>query len=114
MSRLRSALQRHLKAREYQFPDLHPSELLPPCNHVALCPFDRIPPAMFWHMVVLYELLYEELLARSPHARRLSEDTLMDLMSSPATVQGVRENPLFELLLEVLPARAAAPNASSE
>jgi hypothetical protein len=102
---LRDALRKHLAAREYTFPEIELGGAFPAPEHLALCPFDRVPPAMFWHLVVLYELVYEELLARAPGTRALSECTLIDCLAQPATRASVRDNPLFELLLEALPAR---------
>lgn len=105
MVALRDALRKHLAAREYTFPEIEPGGAFPAPEHLALCPFDRVPPAMFWHLVVLYELVYEELLARAPSTRALSECTLIDCLTQPATRANARDNPVFELLLEALPPR---------
>jgi hypothetical protein len=106
MVALRDALRKYLAAREYTFPAIEPGGAFPAPEHLALCPFDRVPPAMFWHLVVLYELVYEELLARAPGSRALSESTLIDCLTQPATRASVRENPVYELLLQALPPRA--------
>lgn len=112
MVALREALRNHLAAREYSFPAIEPGGAFPAPEHLALCPFDRVPPAMFWHLVVLYELVYEELLARAPGTRALSECTLIDCLAQPATRASVRENPVYELLLQALPPRAQPAQAA--
>lgn len=108
MVALRDALRKHLAAREYTFPEIELGGAFPALEHTALCPFDRVPPAVFWHLVVLYELVYEELLARAPGTGALSESTLIDCLTQPATRTSVRDNPLYELLLEVLPPRGTS------
>ena len=107
MVALRDELRKHLAARAYTFPEIELGGPFPAPEHLALCPFDRVPPAIFWHLVVLYELVYEELLARTPGSRALSECTLIDCLAQPATRAGVREDPVYEMLLQALPPRGA-------
>ena len=111
MVALRDALRNHIAARKYTFPEIELGGAFPAPEHLALCPFDRVPPAMFWHLVVLYELVYEELLARAPGTRALSECTLIDCLAQPATRASVRENPVYELLLQELPQRGQDTDA---
>ena len=72
----------------------------PPCH--ALSNYDRVPPRMFWHMVMLLQEIYNHILDKNPHLTRVSDDTLLEQLQGYATGSNVRDNAIFQALFDAL------------